>query len=212
MPSTVEAAAVVVVALLPGAVYTWMFERGVGRWGVGFSDRLLRFFGISAAFHVLAAPATYALWRDYLREDAQPGLNDLPWWLWLVALAYVGVPAVLGAFVAYGYHHPWRWAAAVVGHGAPPTAWDAIFSGRPAGWVLMKLRSGDWIGGEYAEGSYAGGYPEPADLFLSRQCPVNPDDEDFVRGPDGEPISYGYGVLVRWEEVEYLEVTPTGSE
>jgi hypothetical protein len=76
----------------------------------------------------------------------------------------------------------------------------------------MKLRSGDWIGGEYAAGSYAGGYPEPADLFLSRQCLVNPDGEDFVRGPGGEPISYGYGVLVRWEEVEYLEVTPTGAE
>ena len=41
---------------------------------------------------------------------------------------------------------------------------------------------------------------------------MNPDDEDFVRGPDGETISYGYGVLVRWEEVEYLEVTPTGGE
>lgn len=42
----------------------------------------------------------------------------------------------------------------------PPTAWDAVFSPHPAGWILMKLKSGDWMGGEYAEGSYAAGYRE----------------------------------------------------
>jgi hypothetical protein len=30
-----------------------------------------------------------------------------------------------------------------------------------------------------------------------------------VWGDDGEPVTNDYGVLVRWDEVEYLEVTPT---
>jgi hypothetical protein len=173
VPSTVEALAVAVVALLPGALYTWAFERQVGRWGIGFSDRLLRFVGISAVLHALAAPATYLVWRDYFREDADPGFNDLPLWLWAVALAYVAAPTGLGYLVAVGYRDKWRWVMALMGSSPAPTAWDAIFSGGPAGWVLLKLKSGEWIGGEFAKGSYAGGYPEPADLFLSREAYVD---------------------------------------
>lgn len=213
MPSaTLEALAVLVLALLPGALYTWAFERSVGRWGIGFSDRLFRFIGISAFLHALAAPATYAIWRDYLREDAQPGLNNLPGWMWGAALLYVAVPSALGYLVAFGYQRQWKPIRAVMGSSAPPTAWDAIFSGNPAGWVLMRLQSGRWIGGEYAKGSYAGGYPEPADLFLSKECWVDQEVEDFIRGADGLPIPNAFGVLVRWEEVEYLQVTPTEAE
>src|SRR5215208_3604555 len=48
MPSTVEALAVVLAAILPGGLYVWAFERRVGAWGVSFADRLLRFVATSA--------------------------------------------------------------------------------------------------------------------------------------------------------------------
>jgi uncharacterized protein DUF6338 len=209
VPSTIDALAVLVVALLPGALYTWSFERMVGRWGIGFSDRLLRFIGISTVLHALVAPVTYTLWRDYLREDAQPGINALPLWMWGVAILYVGVPSALGALVAHGFREDWKGLRALMGSSPAPTAWDAIFAGNPAGWVLMRMKSGRWIGGEYAAGSYAGGYPEPADLFLSKEFHVDQEVGDFVPGQDGQPLPVGYGVLVRWDDVEYLQVTPT---
>jgi Family of unknown function (DUF6338) len=209
VPSTVEALAVVVIALIPGALYTWAFERLVGRWGIGFSDRLFRFIGVSALLHALAAPVTYTLWRDFLREQAQPGLNDLPLWMWVVALLYVAVPSALGYLVALGYQRQWKPIRAVLGSSSAPTAWDAIFSGNPAGWILMRLKSGAWVGGEYAEGSYAGGYPEPADLFLSKECPIDQESGNFILDRVGQPLANGYGILVRWDDVEYLEVTPT---
>jgi hypothetical protein len=206
MPSTVEALAVVVAALLPGALYVWAFERVVGRWGVGFSDRFLRFVGVSAAFHALAAPATYKIWFDYVRPDADEGANHLPAWLWLVALAYVGLPTLTGYLIGWRYNEGGLLVRTVVGGTAAPTAWDYVFSNRPAAHILMRLSSGSWIGGEYAAGSYAGGHPEPADLYLSVEAVVDQDQGDFVRGPNGKPVPNGYGVLVKWADVEYLEI------
>jgi hypothetical protein len=47
---TFEALLVVIVALLPGATYTWAFELQAGRRGANFSDRVWRFAGSSAVF------------------------------------------------------------------------------------------------------------------------------------------------------------------
>jgi hypothetical protein len=209
MPSTIEAADVVVAAVLPGAPYLWAFERVVGRWGVGFADRFLRFFGVSAAFHALAAPITYRIWFDYLRPEAQTGANELPAWLWAVAVGYVAAPTLLGYLVGWRYREGGRFVTNVVGSTAAPTAWDEIFSRRPTGYVLRRLKSGVWVGGEYAERSYAGGHPEPADLYLSVEAVVDQSEGNFVLDAEGKPVPNGYGVLVKWADVEYLELAET---
>jgi hypothetical protein len=180
----------------------------VGRWGIGLSDRLLRFFGASVVFHALAALSTYRIWHDYLREGALQPHQLLPWWLWLVALAYVAVPIAIGTVIGRATKAGKGWAKLFTGASPAPTAWDAVFSGNAAGWVLMRLKSGRWVGGKFSEESYAAGFPEPADLFLSSEAPVDQVLEDFVRGEDGEPQELGWGLLVRWDEVEYLEVNP----
>ena len=66
MPDTFQALVVLIVALLPGALYTWSFERLVGAWGVGFADRVLRFVGVSAVFQAAIAPFTVWGWRTYI--------------------------------------------------------------------------------------------------------------------------------------------------
>ncbi len=205
MPATIEALAVVLVAVLPGALYVWAFERLAGRWGLGFSDRLFRFIGISALFHAATAPATYRIWHDYLRDG-----DDLPLWLWPVALAYVLVPVATGTLLATGFREGWGWAKILTGRNPAPTAWDAIFFDPPPyGYVLAKLHSEEWVGGIWAPGSYAGGYPEPADLFISLEAVVDQEQGDFVRYPSGEVVTHEYGILLRWAEIEYLEVAPT---
>lgn len=50
MQTTFQWLVVLVAALFPGAVYTWSFERLIGRWDTGPSDRLYRFFALSALF------------------------------------------------------------------------------------------------------------------------------------------------------------------
>lgn len=71
----------------------------------------------------------------------------------------------------------------------------------------MSLKGGGWVGGEYEEGSFVGGYPEPADIYLVDELAVDQDAEDFLRDEAGNVIPTGFGLLVRWDEVEYLEIT-----
>lgn len=90
MPTSFEAVAVLFVALLPGALYIWSFERLAGRWGVGLSDRVLRFVGASAIVHSVLAPASYWLWTSKWPSIATGASNPL--WLWAIAGTYVVVP------------------------------------------------------------------------------------------------------------------------
>lgn len=88
----------------------------------------------------------------------------------------------------------------------PPRAWDYFFAKRPDGWVRLKLRDGPWIGGIYAEGSYASGYPhEPQDIFLAVVVDVDPDTGEFVRARDGTLSTRDSAILVRWDQISYLE-------
>lgn len=58
-PASVPALLVLLVAVLPGSVYTWAFERQASRHGVALADRVLRFVGVSAAFALLFAWPAY---------------------------------------------------------------------------------------------------------------------------------------------------------
>jgi hypothetical protein len=60
MISTFQALLVTLLALLPGALYSFAYERVAGGYGISFSDRLLRFVAASAVLHaLLAAPEVY---------------------------------------------------------------------------------------------------------------------------------------------------------
>lgn len=209
MPSTFEALAVLVIALLPGALYIWSFERLAGRWGATLSDRVFRFVGSSAVLHALGAPATYWFWST--QRKALTARGDPSWWLWLLVVGYVAVPFVIGSLVGYGTRHEWAWTRVVTGPDPAPRAWDYLFQGERDGWVRLKLKSGPWIGGGYATGaeadlkSYTAGYPEPQDIYLAAAVVLDADTGEFTFGPDGKPLRTGSGLLVRWEEVEYLE-------
>jgi hypothetical protein len=63
---TFQALWILLLAFLPGAPYVWAFEREAGGWGLGVTDRLLRFVGVSAVFHALAAPLTYIAYQHYV--------------------------------------------------------------------------------------------------------------------------------------------------
>ena len=207
MVDTFQALTVFVLALVPGALYFWAFERQTGRWGVGLSDRILRFVGASALFHVAFAPASYWLWANEWPKarDGEP----LSLWLWALALLYVALPLVAGTVVGYGTHHNRTWARLFAGPHPAPRAWDHLFECKGDGWVLLRMKSGTWIGGVYGTiggvRSYSAGYPEPQDLFLAVGIEVDPDTGEFTVDEDSDiPLRPG-GLLVRWDEVEYLE-------
>ncbi|MCA1842448.1 MAG: DUF6338 family protein [Actinobacteria bacterium] len=210
MPETFQALGVLIVALLPGALYIWSLERLAGLWGIKLSDRLLRFVGVSAVFHALAAPATLWFWREYVHAE-RLFVGPIPWAVWPLAIAYVAVPIIGGTIVGWGTRHRRRWARIFTGPEPAPRAWDHLFATRPDGWIRLKMKSGAWLGGAYAqEGelpSYAAGYPEPQDLFLVDAFDVDAETGEFLMDRQGRPVPKGSSILVSWDEVEYLDFT-----
>jgi len=200
---------VFIVALLPGALYIWGFERFVGLWGIRLSDRFVRFVGVSALFHVAFLPVTYGFWDKYVRTGAL-GDGDVSWAAWPLAIGYVLIPLTAGTLIGRGTLAGARWAELFTGLDPAPRAWDYLFGYRPDGWIRLRLKSGIWVGGAYAQTadgrrSYAAGYPEPQDLFLVQTTELDPVSGQFLFNEDGSIKLSESSLLIRWDEVEYLE-------
>lgn len=210
MITTYQALIVALLVILPGASYTFAVERTVGSYGVNFSDRLLRFLAASAVFHAVFAGLEYWLYTTYVASGRLTS-GGMSWWvLELVALVYVFLPIGVG----YGLgqlrkQDVWlgRW---IVGEQLEPRAWDYLWT-NSRGIVRLKLKSGTWLAGVYGtvgRKSWASGFPtEDSDLYLAagldideRTGTLRRDNEGRATYLEGRP-----GLLVRWNEVEYLE-------
>jgi hypothetical protein len=208
VPSTFQALWVTVIGLLPGALYIWGFEREAGRWGASASDRVLRFVGASAIIHAAAFPVTWAVWRTQIRSgDLSTGRSNAGV-LWLALLGFALAPTVLGTVVGAAVRRGRQWPRHLVGRNPAPRGWDHLFAREPRGWVRLRLKSGIWVGGLYASvgdhRSYAAGYPESQDIFLAQVADVDATTGEFLRENDAVRMR-GTSLLVRWDEVEYLE-------
>lgn len=230
MPDTLESLGVFLLAVLPGAMYVWSFERVVGRWGIGLSDRVLRFAAASTVFLAIFAWPLYELRSEYLHHpviDASgqrvyvnqvADAEDLPIWLFALPMLYVALPIAAGTAVGRSVRagsSAWRRVGLLLaGRDPAPRAWDYVFSSRPAAAVRMRLKpDGPWLGGFYGDRSYAAGYPEEAqDIYLEQAFAMDQSDGSFVRDADGRPVELGTAVLIRWDEVLFMEFVAEGEE
>jgi hypothetical protein len=73
----------------------------------------------------------------------------------------------------------------------------------------LGAKSGAWIGGALGakdgRRSYFAGYPEAQDLYLVQTAEVDPDSGEFLYDGEERLRVRDPGVLLRWDEVEYLE-------
>ena len=127
MPDTLQGILVIVLALLPGALYTWAFEQQAGPWSIGLPDRVLRFIGSSAVVHAFLAPATYELWRRFIEPGRVAHGEALPPAVWLVPIVYVVLPTLAGRRVGIATRRRKHWSTLITGATPAPTAWDHIF-------------------------------------------------------------------------------------
>lgn len=186
MPTTLEALIVMAIALLPGATFVWALERVTGKWEFGLSDRLLRFVVFSAMIHTPAFPLTAWLVQLYMLESKVSLTRGAVFVFWGALVVYTFGPALLGSAVGRGARRRRVWSEWFTGRDPAPRAWDNLFllEGQ-TGWVLLKLKSGPWIGGAWIDDeerglrSFAGGYPYPADIYLAETAEVDPDDGSF---------------------------------
>lgn len=224
MPDSLTAFGVFLLAVLPGGLYVWSFERVVGRWGIGLADRLLRLVAASAVFLAVFAAPLYLFWTELSEHRLGTGRRSVaeflahgevfPWWVYLCLIGYVSVPIVLGTLAgrAVRSRDPrWKGVGRLIGGKTPaPRAWDFVFSSSPGATVRLRLKEGGtWIGGQFGEASYAAGYPEePQDLYLEATYAMLQSDGSFVQDEEGDFVELGSGLLIRWDEVHFLEVFP----
>lgn len=176
------------------------------------SDRLIRFIAASAVFHAVFSGATYWFHRGYTANHKL--VNGLtPWYeLEVLAVTYVAVPWAAGSLVGYGHTNGWRWTRFITGTAPEPRAWDFVWNRRSRSLVRLRLKSRQWLAGTFATSpsglrSYASGYPEEGELFLSQQLQVDARTGAWVKAKNGKPqlVSDGSSLLIRWSEIEYIE-------
>lgn len=221
-PSNLIGLIAVVIAVLPGSVYTWAFERQVSAYGVTFADRTLRFLAVSVIFHLVLGWPEYGLYRLSIahRHDVRVGQFAL---LWSGLALLVAIPASAGTALGGLYasrtgRDTWarlrRWLPAaqeerllraLLGRDPAPRAWDNLFSERPTVYVRVKTTDQTWIAGLFADRSYAGGFPHETDLFIEEAWAI---DEDGVPADHG----LGYAVYVPASKIEMMEIVAVPKE
>lgn len=216
IPSSTMALALIVVAVLPGSMYTWSFERQANSFGVTFADRVLRFVAISVGFHLVLGWFEYPLFRIAFRGH---GL----WWGqfaagWAAVLVVVAVPTTVGSVIGGLYatrsdNDSWKGVRKLLGNqeelvlrlalgrDPAPRAWDSMFVGRPVGYIRVQTTDGDAVAGTFARDSYAGGFPNDTDLLLEERWELAED------GTLSTPL--GYPVYIPASRIALLELLPT---
>jgi hypothetical protein len=214
MPSTLQAILVTLLAVLPGALYTWAFEQQAGRWGATAIDRVQRFLGVSAFFLVLELPLIYQFYRSFVVTDDVSKGRPLPAWVWFMPVVFVIIPAGIGRFVGRAAYERKRWVTLLTGPSPAPRAWDDLFSGPDMnGWIRLRLKDKTWVAGLWGESattglkSYAAGYPEDQDLLVSELVEIDAEG-NLVTGEDGGLILTRRSLLIRWDEITYAEYIP----
>lgn len=216
-PSTFVGLLIALVAVLPGALYVWAYERQSTARGVTLADRTLRFVAASVVLHLLLAWPEYGLYRLALHggDRLAVGQFAVAWfWLILVTVVPYGAGTILGGLYATrSAREGWervrrrlpaereeRLLRVMLGRDPAPRAWDHLFSERPAAYLRVRTPEGHWIAGQFAEASYAGGFPHDRDLLLEQAWEV--DQETGVLGERG----LGYPVYLPASSIGWVDV------
>lgn len=216
MPSSLAALGVLILAVLPGLLYVWGFEREAGRWSIGPSDRVLRFLAVSCLFlAVFSLPLVHFLAAVEEVRREQPTLSEallrLPGWVAGLPLLYVATPLAAGTLAGVSVRRRraggvWAMTSRILAGPEPaPTAWDELLLPRPSGLIRLRLTDGRWVGGLFAGQSYASGSTDrPQDLLLEVAVEVG-EDGSFALDREGRPVPVGSALLLMRDTVQHLE-------
>jgi Family of unknown function (DUF6338) len=215
-PDSLLALGILLVAVLPGAIYTWAFEREAGPYGVTLADRVLRFVAGSTVMHLVLGWPEYLVFRLAIegRERILAGQFAV---LWLGLLVLAALPAaagtVLGELYATrtartGWRGLRRWLTAnqerrllrfLLGRDPAPRAWDDLFSEQLQCYLRVRTTGDRWLAGKFAGASYAAGYPDQPDLLMEEAYEVDQETGLLGRG-------LGYPLYIAAGQIAWVEV------
>lgn len=138
-----------------------------------------------------------------------------PWWVWIYPAMFVIIPVAIGKFIGQAARNRRTWTKIITGPFPAPRSWDHLFAGNDLfGFIRLRLNDETWLLGAWGRSeqlnldSYASGYPEPQDLFISDIVESDSDGE-FLTDDHGKAILTGRSLLIRWDQVTYAEFIPS---
>jgi hypothetical protein len=216
IPTSYVALLIVILVVLPGAIYTWAFERQASGFGVTLADRSLRLVATSLLFHFFAGWPEYWLYRTAFSGRAF-GLEQFAA-AWTGVTLMIAIPGIIGTAIGsiYSTRHTrdgWRLIRRhlneeteikilkfLLGRAPAPRAWDHLFTSRPSGYIRVWTTEQKWVAGLYADRSHAAGAPYETDLYLEEAWEI--DERGILSGDKG----LGYSVYVPASKIAWLEV------
>ncbi|MFQ5675437.1 MAG: DUF6338 family protein, partial [bacterium] len=81
--------------------------------------------------------------------------------------------------------------------------WDYVFSKRKSYWVIIHLKSGRQIGGQFGKKSFASSFPAEEQIFLQEVWELD-EEEKFIK-----PIERSGGIIVLSDEILAIEFFQT---
>jgi hypothetical protein len=213
LPSSTVGLLILVAILLPGASYTWEFERQAGAYGVSLADRTFRFIAVSVFFHLLFGWLEYWLYRVAFNGTHHFRAGQFAA-AWVSILFITALPAMVGTVIGRLYvtqrkagpykslnfvleSKPMR---LLLGSERAPRAWDNLFCERPTFYVRLRTTDGAWLAGLFADQSYVGAYPNDADLYLEQAWSLDEKDMALGHGP------LGYSLYIPANKIAWLEI------
>jgi len=215
IPTTLTSAGVIVLAVLPGALYTWSFERQVSAYGATLADRLLRLLALSVLFHLALGWPEYLAWDHAIRRRAtlDTSVFAAAWGAvgLIVLLPFIAGTVIGGLYATRTDRDGWpfirrmlsaeaetRILQLLLGKTPAPRAWDNLFSERPSVYLRIETTDGAAVAGIFADRSYAGGFPNDPDLYLEQAWSLRDD------GALGDPL--GYAVYLPAGQIARMEI------
>lgn len=183
--TTFEALIVALLAIVPGYITIWFWSRNkMWRGLTNDLQTILKCLAISAALQVAIAPYTLIVLYPIRNNPAD---HPWPFFIWLIALVLL-LPYTAGRLLnkatevyekvmlaAENKNIGARLLRVVLPEGAPPSAWDAVFSEElPDGcFLILEYKDGSRIAGGYGKKSQVLQSPEPHGIYLIEEWTVD---------------------------------------
>lgn len=199
-PTTVTQLTIVLLLILPGAIYQFVRERSRGPLPAhkDLGERILRALTASAVLNtvyvIIGGDWVVSLVYDRRKGWLSGAASDYR----LTAITALVLLVVIPTAAAWSVSL-WSGRKRAATYDATPTAWDDAFKDRAHCFVRARLKSGRWVGGWYGERSYASSYPQAADLYLQTAWDVSP------TGLFRRKLEQSSGIYIRMDEVECLD-------
>lgn len=176
LPQTWAQITVVFAAVIPGFVYQVSRRRvgGPDPDEIELGTRVLRAIAVSALFAGVYAVAFGPRVARYLLEPTLV-FDDVRVVAAGLLVLVVIVPWIAARLTFYVTTAKWFGAAAARVTGRlhlrrawdpTPSAWDFAFSNVEPGWIRILTKDGTWLGGWFADKSFASSFPNPPEVFI----------------------------------------------